>query len=246
MTTVRLPLFPLNSVLFPGLVLPLNIFEERYRAMMRELLKTPEDEPRRFAVVAIRDGYEVAQTAPGLPDPAATVERGPTAGFGTDPLKAFHKVGCVADAATVRERADGTFEVLATGTTRMRLLSVEASGPFLTAELDPLPEEPGDEAGALAEGVLRSFRQYQKRLAGARERSLATGAELPDEPGVVSYLVAAAMMLDTPTKQRLLQAPDTASRLRDELKLLRSETAIIRTLPSLPASELTRGPTSLN
>jgi Lon protease-like protein len=245
-TTVRLPLFPLNSVLYPGLVLPLNIFEERYRAMMRELLKTPEDEPRRFAVVAIRDGYEVAQTAPGLPDPTTTLERGPTAGFGSDPLKAFHKVGCVADAATIRERADGTFEVLATGTTRMRLLSVEASGPFLTAELDPLPEEPGDEAGALAEGVLRSFRQYQKRLAGARERSLATGADLPDEPGVVSYLVAAAMMLDTPTKQRLLQAPDTASRLRDELKLLRSETSIIRTLPSLPASELTRGPTSLN
>lgn len=246
MTTVRLPLFPLNSVLFPGLVLPLNIFEERYRAMMRELLKTSEDEPRRFAVVAIRDGYEVAQSAPGLPDPTATLERGPTAGFGPDPLKAFHKVGCIADAATIRERADGTFEVLATGTNRVRLVSVDASGPFLTAELEPLPEELGDEAGALAEGVLRSFRQYQKRLAGARERSLATGAELPDEPGVVSYLVAAAMMLDTPTKQRLLQAPDTASRLRDELKLLRSETAVIRTLPSLPASELTRGPTSLN
>ncbi|MYX40658.1 ATP-dependent protease, partial [Streptomyces sp. SID89] len=60
MTTVRLPLFPLNSVLFPGLVLPLNVFEERYRAMMRTLLKSPEDEPRRFAVVAIRDGHEVA------------------------------------------------------------------------------------------------------------------------------------------------------------------------------------------
>ncbi len=246
MTTVRLPLFPLNSVLFPGLVLPLNIFEERYRAMMRELLKTPEDEPRRFAVVAIRDGHEVARSAPGLPDPTALPELGPAAGFGPDPLKAFHKVGCVADAATIRERSDGTFEVLATGTTRVRLRSVDASGPFLTAELEPLDEEPGDEAGALAEGVLRSFRQYQKRLAGARERSLATGAELPDEPGVVSYLVAAAMMLDTPTKQRLLQAPDTASRLRDELKLLRSETAIIRTLPSLPSSDLTSGPTSLN
>ncbi|MEU6569317.1 LON peptidase substrate-binding domain-containing protein [Streptomyces parvulus] len=246
MTTVRLPLFPLNSVLFPGLVLPLNIFEERYRAMMRELLKTSEDEPRRFAVVAIRDGHEVARSAAGLPDPTATPERGPAAGFGPDPLKSFHKVGCIADAATIRERADGTFEVLATGTNRVRLVSVESSGPFLTAELEPLPEDPGDEAGALAEGVLRSFRQYQKRLAGARERSLATGAELPDEPGVVSYLVAAAMMLDTPTKQRLLQAPDTASRLKDELRLLRSETAVIRSLPSLPASELTRGPTSLN
>ncbi|MGW3205066.1 LON peptidase substrate-binding domain-containing protein [Streptomyces sp. NPDC001135] len=246
MTTVRLPLFPLNTVLFPGLVLPLNVFEERYRAMMRELLKAPEDEPRRFAVVAIRDGHEVAPSAPGMPDPTAQPDRGPAAGFGPDPLKAFHGVGCVADAATVRERADGTFEVLATGTSRVRLLSVDASGPFLTAELEELPEEPGDEAGALAEGVLRSFRQYQKRLAGARERSLSTGADLPDDPSVVSYLVAAAMVHDTPTKQRLLQAPDTASRLRDELKLLRAETAIIRSLPSLPAFELTRAPTSLN
>ncbi|MFI5974548.1 LON peptidase substrate-binding domain-containing protein [Streptomyces sp. NPDC051452] len=245
MTTARLPLFPLNSVLFPGLVLPLNVFEERYRAMMRELLKTPEDESRRFAVVAVRDGHEVAPSAPGMPDPMAQPERGPAAGFGPDPLKSFHGVGCVADAATIRERADGTFEVLATGTTRVRLLSVDASGPFLTAELEELAEEPGDEAGTLAEGVLRSFRQYQKRLAGARERSL-TGAELPDDPSVVSYLVAAAMVHDTPTKQRLLQAPDTASRLRDELRLLRAETAIIRNLPSLPAFELTRAPTSLN
>ncbi|PZG80163.1 ATP-dependent protease [Streptomyces sp. NTH33] len=246
MTTVHLPLFPLNSVLFPGLVLPLNVFEERYRAMMRTLLKASEDEPRRFAVVAIRDGHEVAASAPGLPDPTTLPERGAAAGFGPDPVKAFHGVGCVADAATIRERADGTFEVLATGTTRVRLLSVDASGPFLVAELQELTEEPGDEAGALAEGVLRSFRQYQKRLAGARERSLATSAELPDEPSVVSYLVAAAMMLDTPTKQRLLQAPDTSSRLRDELKLLRRETAIIRSLPSLPAADLTRGATNLN
>ncbi|MEV6740519.1 LON peptidase substrate-binding domain-containing protein [Streptomyces sp. NPDC051104] len=246
MTTVRLPLFPLNSVLFPGLVLPLNIFEERYRALMRDLLKIPEDEPRRFAVVAIRDGHEVAPSAPGMPDPTALPERGPAAGFGSDPAKAFHAVGCIVDAATIRERADGSFEVLATGTTRVRVLSVDTSGPYLTAELEELPEEQGDEAGALAEGVLRAFRQYQKRLAGARERSLSAGADLPDEPAVVSYLVAAAVMLDTPTKQRLLQAPDTASRLRDELKLLRAETAIIRNLPSLPATELTRTPTSLN
>lgn len=246
MTTVRLPLFPLNSVLFPGLVLPLNIFEERYRAMMRELLKTPESEPRRFAVVAIRDGHEVAPSLPGMPDPTAEPERGPAAGFGDDPIRAFNGVGCIADAATIRERENDTFEVLATGTTRVKLLSVDSSGPFLTAELEELPEAPGDEAGALAEGVLRAFRQYQKRLAGARERSLSTGAELPDEPSVVSYLVAAAMMLDTPAKQRLLQAPDTASRLREELKLLRAESAIIRSLPSLPAVELTRGPTSQN
>ncbi|MGW7054027.1 LON peptidase substrate-binding domain-containing protein [Streptomyces sp. NPDC054887] len=264
MTTARLPLFPLNSVLFPGLVLPLNIFEERYRAMMRDLSKgadsggsapldssasspdKDEDEPRRFAVVAIRDGREVAATAPGMPDATTLTERGPAAGFGPDPIQAFHRVGCVADAATIREREDGSFEVLATGTTRVRILSVDASGPYLTAEVEELPEEPGDDAGALAEGVLRAFRSYQKRLAGARERSLTTGAELPDEPSVVSYLVAAATVLDVPAKQRLLQAPDTATRLREELKLLRSETAVIRHLPSLPAVELTRTPTSPN
>ncbi len=130
--------------------------------MMRDLLKTPEEESRRFAVVAIRDGHEVASTAPGMPDQTAVPERGPAAGFGPDPLKSFHSVGCVADAATIRERADGSFEVLATGTTRMRLLSVDASGPFLTAELEELPEEKGDEAGA------RSPRACYARSASTR------------------------------------------------------------------------------
>ncbi|WP_425834969.1 LON peptidase substrate-binding domain-containing protein [Streptomyces fractus] len=261
MTTVRLPLFPLNSVLFPGLVLPLNVFEERYRAMMRDLLKaspddpsepdtepSTSDEPRQFVVVAIRDGHEVAPSASGMPDEVTTKEAGagPAAGFGDDPIASFHAVGCIADAATIRERADGSFEVLATGTRRVKLHSVDASGPYLTAEVEELPEEDGEEAGALAEGVLRAFRSYQKRLAGARERSLTTGAELPDEPSVVSYLVAAAAVLDVPTKQHLLQAADVASRLREELTLLRAETAIIRHLPSLPATELTRQSTSLN
>ncbi|MGY0487081.1 LON peptidase substrate-binding domain-containing protein [Streptomyces sp. WG-D5] len=261
MTTVRLPLFPLNSVLFPGLVLPLNVFEERYRAMMRDLLKaspdepsepdtepSTSDEPRQFVVVAIRDGHEVAPSASGMPDEVTTREAGagPAAGFGDDPITSFHAVGCIADAATIRERADSSFEVLATGTRRVKLHSVDASGPYLTAEVEELSEDDGEEAGALAEGVLRAFRSYQKRLAGARERSLTTGAELPDEPSVVSYLVAAAAVLDVPTKQHLLEAEDVASRLREELTLLRAETAIIRHLPSLPATDLTRQSTSLN
>ncbi|MEW1696171.1 LON peptidase substrate-binding domain-containing protein [Streptomyces sp. NPDC093249] len=245
MTSARLPLFPLNAVLFPGLVLPLNVFEQRYRAMMRELLTVDDAEPRRFVVVAIRDGREVAPTGSGMPDRAALPEKGPAAGFGPDPVQSFHRVGCVADAATIRERADGSFEVIVTGTTRVRLLSVDASGPFLVAEVEDVPEEPGEEAEALSEGVLRAFRAYQKRLAGARERSLTT-SELPDDPSVVSYLVAAAAILDVPSKQRLLQAPDTATRLREELSLLRAETAVLRHLPSLPAVDLTQAPTYPN
>ncbi|MBL1097068.1 LON peptidase substrate-binding domain-containing protein [Streptomyces coffeae] len=246
MTSARLPLFPLNTVLFPGLVMPLNVFEQRYRSLMHDLSALPEETPRRFGVIAIRDGHEVAPSAIGLPEAVTLPDRGPAAGFGPDPVKSFYPVGCVADAATIREQEDGTFEVLATGTTRFELLSVDSSGPYLTAEVKELQEEQGDGAGALASGVVRAFRTYQKRLAGARERTLAAEQDLPGEPSVLSYLVAAAAVLDTPAKQRLLQAPDTASRLAEELKLLRAESAVIGKLPSLPAVDLTRRPTSPN
>ncbi len=256
-TSVRLPLFPLNTVLFPGLVLPLNIFEARYRALMRDLLDLPEDE-RRFGVVAIRDGREVAATAPGMPDSTALPDKGAAAGFGDDPMRAFHPVGCVADAATIQEKGTAagpapegsdentSYEVLTTGTTRFRLLSVDASGPYLTGEIEPLEEEEGDGAGALAVGVERAFRMYQKKLAWANERTVTSSQELPDDPAVLSYLVAAATVLDVPRKQQLLEATDVASRLAQELKMLRQETAVIGKLPSLPAVDLTRQPTSPN
>ncbi|RKN06082.1 LON peptidase substrate-binding domain-containing protein [Streptomyces radicis] len=251
MTTTRLPLFPLNTVLFPGLVLPLNVFEARYRAMMKDLLTLPDEGPRPFGVVAIRDGYETAPSALGLPDGSEPPEAGAAAGFALDdPARSFHAVGCVADASTIRPRGEGdpaeSYEVLATGTTRFRLVSVDASGPYLTAEIEPLPEVAGEGAGALASGVLRAFRSYQKVLAGANERTLAPGQELPDDPSVVSYLVAAATMLYTGDKQRLLQAKDTATRLAEELRILRHETALIGKLPSVPGAEYTVRPTSLN
>ncbi|RKN42321.1 LON peptidase substrate-binding domain-containing protein [Streptomyces hoynatensis] len=247
MTTTRLPLFPLNTVLFPGLVLPLTVFEARYRALVRDLLKLPEDGPRPFGVVAIRDGHEVAPSAVGLPE-AERPEAEAGAGFAADdPMRSFHGVGCVADASTIRPRsAQEGYEVLATGTTRFRLLSVDAAGPYLTAEVEPLDEVAGEGAGALAAGVLRAFRSYQKVLAGANERTLAPGQDLPDDPSVVSYLVAAATMLCVADKQRLLEARDTASRLAEELRILRQETAVISRLPSVPGTDFTTSPTSLN
>ncbi|MFI9272415.1 LON peptidase substrate-binding domain-containing protein [Kitasatospora sp. NPDC052896] len=234
--TERLPIFPLDSVLYPGLVLPLHVFEERYRRLVADLLEQPEDQPRRFGVLAIKDGREVA--------PVTDRDRpaGPLDGLGTDgdPLQALHHIGCVADVASVQPRPAGGYELLITGTTRFRLRSVETDGPYLVGEVETVEEQLGEGAGALAGGVERAFRAYQKRLAGARRASLSGEQELPDDPQVLSYLVAAASVLDVPVKQRLLACPDTASRLATELELLRRETALLAWLPSVPAVDLTR------
>ena len=107
--TDRIPLFPLATPLFPGLVLPLNVFEDRYRALVADLLTLPEGAPRRFGVVAIRNGQEVAPTGQdGLP-------AGPTAGLGEEPLAALYGVGCIADATGIAERESGGYELVATG-----------------------------------------------------------------------------------------------------------------------------------
>ena len=237
--TDRLPLFPLSSALFPGLVLPLNVFEERYRALVEDLLAVPESEPRRFGVVAIRHGLEVAPTGQ---EGRGT---GPLAGLGDDPMAALYGYGCIADAAGIAERGEGGYELVATGIMRFKLVSVDTSGPYLTAEVEEVPDEAGTGAGALVPEVVRTFGTYQKRLAGARERSLA-GQEFPDDPTVLSYLVAAAVIAETATKQRLLEAPDAAARLTAELRLLRHESALIDKLPSLPAVELTQAPVCAN
>ncbi|SEF63828.1 hypothetical protein SAMN05216223_101580 [Actinacidiphila yanglinensis] len=236
--TDRLPLFPLSSPLFPGLVLPLNVFEERYRALVRDLRDRPENE-RRFGVVAIRNGQEIAPT--GQEGRA----EGPAAGLGDDPLAALYGYGCVADVADITESGDGGFKLHATGILRFRLLSVDASGAYLTGEVEELTEEAGSGATALAPEVTRAFRTYQKRLAGSRERSLAS-QEFTDNPTVLSYLVAATMITYTPAKQRLLEAPDAAARLAEELRLLRRESSVIEKLPSLPAVELTQQPVCAN
>ncbi|MFC1434821.1 LON peptidase substrate-binding domain-containing protein [Streptacidiphilus sp. N1-3] len=229
--TERLPLFPLGTVLYPGLVLPLNVFEERYRRLVADLVAG--EEPFRFGVVAIRDGRDVAPTG---------VDQGSQAlaGLGPDPAHALFPVGCVAEIASVEQRKDGGYDLIATGTTRFQVESFDATGPYLTAEVERLPEAAGDEAAVLAQAVERLFRAYQKRLAGARESSVTGLQELPDDPMVLSYLVAAASVLDTGDKQRLLTADSAADRLTAELALLRRENAVLAKLPSLPAVELTR------
>jgi Lon protease-like protein len=220
----RLPLFPLGTVLFPGLVLPLHVFEERYRLLVRELLELPEDE-RRFGVVAIRQGREV----------------------GADGVQALYDVGCVAHLRRAEPYDDGRFDIVSTGTARFRLDGLDEQGPYLRGEVEVLPDEmgPAPEAPLLDRAVRQAFAAYLAALSTASGEQIEV-PELPDNPLVLGFLVAATTALDLDERQRLLAEPDGATRLRAELALLRRERTLLQHLSAAPAPELARGPISLN
>jgi hypothetical protein len=210
-----LPLFPLGTVLFPGMVLPLHVFEERYRQMVRDLLDRPE--PREFGVIAIRKGREV----------------------GTENLHELHDVGCVAELREVMPHPDGRFDLVAVGSRRFRLLATEQTLPYYRGEVEELPDAAGvAEAGTVA-AVQAAFREYLNALAD-RAGAVIHLTDIPDEPLLLSYVVAAAMIIDPAERQGLLAAPDALARLTAERQLLTRERAMLRATTSRPAPDLSR------
>jgi len=221
---VRLPLFPLGLVLFPGVVLPLHVFEERYRVLVRELLALPESE-REFGVVSIRAGREV----------------------GSDGVHALHEVGCTARLRQVEPYDDGRFDIVTTGSMRFRLTGLVTDRPYLVGEVDLLPEQVNgaDEARVVGAAVRTAFLDYLLALAEAG----ADGIEAPDLPVddlVLGYLVAASVLVDLDVRQALLEEPTGVARLRSELGLLRREIQLLDAFGAAPAPELARTPTSPN
>jgi uncharacterized protein len=219
--TERLPIFPLGAVLFPGLVLPLQVFEERYRNLMRDLLES--EEPHRFGVVSIELGHEV----------------GPGA------ARRLSSVGCTAEIRGVQQHDDGRYDVVTTGGTRFHIEQIDDSLSYLNADVTMLPEEDGPGADKIAGPVNRLFHRYCDRLTehGAEVAEL---DDLPTDPVQLSYLVAASVVLDRPDKQRLLEAEDAATRLRLEYGLLRRENLLLEAFPTVPAAEFLGGTVSPN
>ncbi len=212
-----LPLFPLTTVLFPGMRLPLHVFEERYRQLVRDLLDLPE--PRRFGVIAIRKGRET----------------------GADGATELYDIGCQAQARQVEPREDGRYDLSVVGTRRFRLLRVDRSLPYLRGVPAPLEDEPPgaarDGATALAtRQVQAAFRGYLSALAD-RGGGVISVNDLPDEPVLLSYIVGAAMIIDLPERQSLLAAPDAVTRLRAERSLLAREIGMLRATTSRPAPD---------
>jgi hypothetical protein len=216
-----LPLFPLSTVLFPGMRLPLHVFEERYRTLVADLLAGPE--PRRFGVIAIRKGREV----------------------GADGVTGLYEYGCVASVREVTPHPDGRYDVQTVGVDRFRLLSQDRSRPYLRGEVELLPDDVGEPGAAEAEAarvavavrqVQAGFRAYLNALAD-QGGGVISIADLPDEPGLLSYVIGAAMIIDLPERQSLLAAPDALSRLRLERSLLVREVGVLRATTSRPAPD---------
>lgn len=217
-----LPLFPLGTVLYPGLLLPLHIFEDRYRQLVRDLLDGPEP---RFGVIAIRKGRET----------------------GVEGISSLYEIGCTATLRQVAEHDDGRFDLVTVGTQRFRLLQLDDSRPYLQGEVDLLAEDAGDEAAAevAAEAVRRGFRGYLDALT-ARGATQVSVPDLPADPVQLSYLVAASVIIDLGDQQALLAEPDAAARLAAERALLSRETTMLRSLTSTPAPDLRYSPYNPN
>jgi len=228
---MEIPLFPLHTVLFPGVALPLHIFEERYRLMIARCLETQSP----FGVVLIRDGREVGGGQLSI------------AGVGTF--------------AAIRESEklpDGRYEILAVGVGRFAVREVDTDRePYLVATVDPLAErsEDPDEARRMVRRTTRRFVEYlhlvrprdgedggdldvrlevevgddepdeddegisiETETAGddaddEPERGIVRRIRVPDDPGTLAHLLSGIVQIDLVQKQALLEADTVEERL---------------------------------
>jgi len=222
-----IPLFPLGTPLFPGVVLPLQIFEPRYRRLLRDLTVLPEaSEQRSFGVVAIRQGWEVEHVAPAA---------------------ALYDVGCTARLHTVHAQPDGGFRIVTVGGDRFRLVDVVVGDdpPYLQGQVEWLADEEaagdataGDVSG-LGRGVRDLFLEYVAEVAslgvGRDDVEVATMLKaVADDAGALSWLVASSALLTAEDRQELLAESATRRRLRAEARMLRRELTILQSIGAVP------------
>ena len=182
-----LPLFPLPMVLFPGVPLPLHIFEPRYRQMLDDIRVTNN----LFGLSYLED---------------TTENENPPAGH----------IGCVAEVTETQTLADGRSNILTVGVIRYRIEGyVERDDQYLVARVSFFEDDHEDSEllRASAQEVAATF----TRIARAVRMINDERANLPDisetEPQRLSFLVAAAVELDMNAKQVLLEQRSTAERL---------------------------------
>src|SRR5581483_1949547 len=210
---VEIPLFELGVVLFPHMPLPLHVFEESYRAMLRHC----EEEGVGFGVVAIREGVEVGGGA------------------------VAYEVGTLAQIRRLERLDDGRANLLVTGASRFRVVRRIGTHPFPAGEVEYLEDSTGPAADVqrLAPDVHASFQRYAAALQQLASQQPSVD-QLPDDPELLAYLASAALQVEIPHKQRLLEAATTAERLRLCRELLRREEALLDRMLAHGGARITR------
>lgn len=218
-----LPLFPLNTVVFPGMTVPLHVFEDRYRALVEELLTEPDPAERLFGTVAIREGFEVSE-------PYGESHGG----------QSLFRVGCLLQLTEVERNDDGSFDIVAVGRGRLRLATIVTDAAYPAGEVELLGDD--HDAAAAPEIVERArslFERYRLQLSDLHGDDVLTGV-LPQDPAFLSWTLAATTLLPLPDRQTLLEADDTHLRLAMLSRMLRDEMHAMAVVPSLPAVDVAR------
>lgn len=201
----ELPLFPLNVVLFPGMPLPLHIFEERYKEMVADCIR----ENRPFGVVLIAEGM---------------AEHGPPA--------TPYAVGCTAEIAQVQPLDEGRMLIMTVGRERFRIVKLQGGKPYLVGMVESAPLESESGAGVDEHVAQLSplVSAYLQKLATIGSVDVDTD-QVPDELEALVYLAATVIQLPADEKQALL-AMDRATKLAATLeRVYRRELALMRTMP---------------
>jgi Lon protease-like protein len=191
-----MPLLPLNVVLFPGMALPLHIFEPRYREMVHECLQ--DNAP--FGVVLVR----------------------PESLFG---LEVPYTVGTLARVQDYELLPDGRYNLLTRGMHRFRVLQENRDRAYLRGLVVPLRDDDDspDMLAALAREARQAFEAYLRvvlALVGSDSHEI----RVPREPDDLSHTIAMCLTSEDAEKQKLLEMNSSAERLQAEIALLRDET----------------------
>jgi uncharacterized protein len=214
--TETLPMFPLNTVVFPGVTIPLHVFEDRYRALVQHLLSIEDPTERVFGTVAIREGYEV----------------------GDHGAQSLYRVGVRMQLTEVESNDDGTYEIVATARDRIILGGMETSGGFANGAVTDSPDEPIEGSEALHDRARATFTAY--RAAVSAMQGTTFSGSLPRDPGYLSWTLSALAPLPMAERQALLEAESPEARLELVTSFLREELRAINVIPSLPATDVAR------
>jgi uncharacterized protein len=214
-----LPLFPLQTVLWPGVTLPLHIFEPRYRQLTVDLMTGTVPE-KRFGVIALAPSADVEVTS----------------------LEQLKPIGCAAILRQASRLPDGRFDIVTLGEHRFRLLSVDCeTAPYLMGTVEWLPDAPamipgqrtaGDTVMALIDSARAAYRRYCQAAWKQGDWS-----EPDDDVDIaaLAHLLANDCLLPLEDRQRILEETRPLHRLRLVTQLLSREAGILATLRAIPA-----------